>query len=223
MAVRTVIQRGPKARKAVAFALDWPGWSRGATTPELALAAFEAYRARYRPIAAAAGMATEFDAGRRVKVVEDHVGTGSTDFWGISFAPSTSERDPMDEAEFDRKVALLRACWAYFDDVAATVSAELRRGPRGGGRNRDEVIRHAVRVEREDFAKRVGLRTPEEATLTTAGLQDYRTAYVAAMRAYNAGEGKRMQSWTLPFLIRHSAYHVMDHAWEMQDKDLSEG
>jgi hypothetical protein len=42
------------------------------------------------------------------------------------------------------------------------------------------------------------------------------------MRAYNAGEvAKRMRSWTLPFLIRHSAFHTLDHAWEMEDKDLT--
>src|SRR5262245_1583416 len=103
MPLRTVLQRGPKAKKAVAFAVDWPGWSRGATTPELALATFETYRERYRPIAVAAGMAREFDASGRVKIIEDHVGTPSTDFWGISFAPSTSERDPMSDAELDRK------------------------------------------------------------------------------------------------------------------------
>jgi hypothetical protein len=44
----------------------------------------------------------------------------------------------------------------------------------------------------------------------------------AAMRAYNAGEvERRMRSWTLAFLIRHSAFHMLDHAWEMEDKDLS--
>ena len=53
------------------------------------------------------------------------------------------------------------------------------------------------------------------------GLREYREAYVAAMRAYNAGEGTRMRSWTLPFLIRHSAFHTLDHAWEMEDKDLT--
>jgi len=42
------------------------------------------------------------------------------------------------------------------------------------------------------------------------------------MRAYNAGEvAKRTRSWTLPYLIRHSAFHTLDHAWEMEDKDLS--
>jgi hypothetical protein len=96
----------------------------------------------------------------------------------------------------------------------------MRKGPRGGGRDRDEIIRHAVRVESEDFARRVGIRIPENAALTPAGLRTHRKTYIDAMRAYNAGEGKRMKSWTLPFLIRHSAYHVMDHAWEMEDKDL---
>ena len=67
----------------------------------------------------------------------------------------------------------------------------------------------------------MGLRVPEGGALTPKGLRDYREAYVATMRAYNAGEGKRMRSWNLPFLIRHSAYHTMDHAWEMEDKDLS--
>ena len=116
----------------------------------------------------------------------------------------------------------MRACWAFFDGVAARVSPEMRKGPRGGGRDRDEIIRHTIRVESEDFAKKVGLRMPEGAALTPDGLRQHRKDYVAAMRAYNAGEvERRMRSWTLPFLIRHSAFHTLDHAWEMEDKDLS--
>jgi hypothetical protein len=219
--VRTVLDRGPRDKKVVAFALDWPGLSRGAKTADLALATLESYRGRYRPVAAAAGMASEFDSTGPLEVIEEKVGTGSTDFWGISFSPSGLEHGTMNDAELERKLSLLRACWSVFDAVAARVSAEMRKGPRGGGRERDEIIRHTVRVESEDFAKRVGLRVPEGAALTPDGLVSHREAYVAAMRAYNAGEGKPMRSWTLPFLIRHSAYHVMDHAWEMEDKDLA--
>jgi hypothetical protein len=221
MTVRTVIERGPKGKKAVAFALDWPGWSRGAKTPELALATLESYRGRYRPIALAAGMAREFDAVGPLDVIQDRVGTGSTDFWGISFSPSDFERGPIGDAEFDRKIKLLRACWAFFDGVAGRVSVEMRKGPRGGGRDRDRIIRHTIRVESEEFAKQLGLRIPEEGALTPDGLVAHRKAYVAAMRGYDSGQGKRMRSWTVPFLIRHSAFHVMDHAWEMEDKDLS--
>jgi hypothetical protein len=222
MPVRTVIERGPKGKRSVAFSIDWPGWSRGAKTAELAIETLESYRERYRPVANLAGMTREFAAAGPLDVVEDKVGTGSTDFWGISFSPSAAEQGPMGEAELERGITLLRACWTFFDGVAARVSPEMRKGPRGGGRDRDRIIRHVIRNESEDFAKQVGLRIPEGAALTPAGLRQHREAYVAAMRAYNAGEiERRMRSWTLPFLIRHSAYHTLDHAWEMEDKDLS--
>ena len=224
MPVRTVVERGTHAKRFVAFSVDWPGWSRGARSPELALATLEAYRARYRPVADLAGMAEEFDASGPLEVVEDRVGTGSTDFWGISFSPCSLEQDPMDEAQLERGIALLRACWAFFDGVAARVSPEMRPGPRGGGRDRDQIVSHAIRTESELFARRVGLRWPEGAALAPDGLRQHREAYLAAIRAYNAGDvRRRMRTWTLPFLVRHSCFHMLDHAWEMEDKDLSTG
>jgi len=222
MPVRTVIEHGTKDKRSVAFSLDWPGWSRGAKTAELALETLESYRERYRPIATLAGMAREFDAAGPLEVVEDRVGTGSTDFWGISFSPSSTEHGPMSEAELERKITILRACWTFFDGVAARVSEEMRKGPRGGGRDRHRIVRHTIRTESEDFAKQVGIRIPEEGALSPDGLKQHRTTYIAAMRDYNAGKiEKPMRSWTLPFLIRHCAFHTLDHAWEMEDKDLT--
>ena len=223
MPVRVVVEHGLKDKRSVAFALDWSGWSRGAKTADDALATLEAYRDRYRPIAAGAGLGDEFDAAGPLEVFEERVGTGSTDFWGISFSPSATEHGPMTPDEFERKIALLRASWAFFDDVAARVSPELRKGPRGGGRDRERIIRHVIRNESEEFAKKVGLRVPEEGALDPAVLPGYREAYIEAMRAYERGEVTPMRSWTLPFLIRHSAYHTLDHAWEMEDKDLTPG
>jgi hypothetical protein len=221
MTVRTVIERGTTGKRAVAFAVDWPGWSRGARTPEQALETLEAYRDRYRPVAVVAGMDDEFDAAGRLEVVEDRVGTGSTDFWGISFAPSSLEHDPMDAREMERKLRLVRAAWGYFDQVGARVSPVMRKGPRGGGRDRDRIIRHTVRTESEDFAKKVGLRVPEEGALGDA-LPGYRDAYVEAIRGFQRGEiPGRMLTWSLPFLIRHTAFHTLDHTWEMEDKDLT--
>ena len=128
MVVRTVIQRGPKEKKVAAFAIDWPGWSRGAKAPDAAFELLEAYRERYRPIARLAGLEAEFDRAGDLEIVEDHVGVGSTDFWGISFAPSSFEQAPMPEDELERKVALLEAAWRFFDDVAARVSPETGEG-----------------------------------------------------------------------------------------------
>jgi hypothetical protein len=128
----------------------------------------------------------------------------------------------MTEEQLDRGITLLRACWEFFDGVAARVSPEMRKGLRGGGRDRDRIIRHVIRNESEEFAKQVGLRIPEEGALAPQALRDYRDSYVVAMRAYNDGQVERkMRSWTLAYLVRHSAYHTLDHAWEMEDKDLS--
>jgi hypothetical protein len=222
MPIRTVLERGPKDKRSVAFAVDWPGWSRGAKTADGALQTLEAYRARYRPVAVGAGLADEFDAAGTIDIAEDKIGSSSTDFWGISFTPSSFEGEPMDAAELERKLTILQACWAFFDAVAARVSPEMRLGPRGGGRDRDTIIRHTIRNESEEFAKRVGLRIPERGAMAPGALEPYRRDYLAAMRAYQRGEvQKTMRTWTLAFLIRHSAFHTMDHAWEMEDKDLS--
>ena len=222
MVVRTVIQRGPKEKKVAAFALDWPGWSRGAKAPDAAVELLEAYRERYRPIARLAGLEAEFDRAGDLEIVEDHVGVGSTDFWGISFAPSSFEQEPMSETELDRKLALLQASWHFFDGVAAGVSPEMRKGPRGGGRNRAEIIRHALGWERADLARRVGVVVDPVVPPTPEGFQSHREEYIAALRTYNAeGRMARGRNWTIALLLRHSAYHVLDHAWEMEDKDLS--
>ena len=223
MPVRTVIDHGPKDKRVVAVALDWPGWSRGAKTTDVAVETLESYRARYRPIAALAGMEREFDAAGALEIVEQKVGTGSTDFWGISFSPASEETDPMDGARLDRGIKLLRAAWVFFDDVSERVSPAMRKGARGGGRERDQIIRHVMRVESLDFAKQVGLQIVDgEEPIAPEARRAYREEFVAGMRAYNAGDLKRrMRSWTLPFLIRHSAFHTLDHAWEMEDKDLS--
>ena len=191
MSVRTVVERGPKGKRSVAFSLDWPGWNRGAKSAELAVETLESYRERYRPVAELAGMASEFDAAGPLEIVEDRTGTGMTDFYGISFSSSSTELGPMSEAELDRKITLLEASWEFFDRVAARVSPELRKGPRGGGRDRDLIVRHVIRNESEEFAKQVGLRIPEEGALSPEGLRQYRSDYVAAMRACNAGEIER--------------------------------
>ena len=222
MSVRVVVQHGPRDKKAAAFAIDWPGWSRGARTGPEAVEVLAAYRDRYRPVAALAGLGDEFDAAGDLELVEDHVGVGSTDFWGISFAPSSFEQEPMGADELDRKIGLLEASWRYFDDVAARVSAEMQKGPRGGGRNRDEIVRHALGWERADLAKRVGVVVDPIVPPTPDGFSSHRDDFVTALRTYNAeGRMARGRNWTIGLLIRHTAYHALDHAWEMEDKDLS--
>jgi hypothetical protein len=216
--LRVALEIAPKGKKVVAVAPDWPGLERGAKTGEAAIEQLQAYLPRYAPVAKLAGMDAEFAAGTTVDVVEHYPGTGSTDFWGISFAFSGIDRQDMSSEALARELTLLQACWAFFDEVRVRVSAELRKGPRGGGRDRDRIVRHTVGTE-QDWAAKVGVLTSHDAMPADEGLKAYRDAYRTAIRAFHAA-GKMARTWPLRYLIRHTAYHTLDHAWEMEDKDL---
>lgn len=219
--LRVTLEIGPKGKKVVAVAPDWPGLERGAKTGEAAVERLQSYRPRYAQVATLAGMDAEFAALTGVEVVQHYPGTGSTDFWGISFAFSRIDRQDMSSEELERELTLMRACWALFDEVRERVSAEMQKGPRGGGRDRDQIVRHTLGTE-QDWARKVGVQSPEGALLTDEGLKAYRDAYCTAIRAFHA-EGKMARTWPLRYLIRHTAYHTMDHAWEMDDKDRTVG
>ena len=218
--IRVMMELGRKKPVAVAVAFDWPGWERSGTSEEDALRMLGMYRPRYAKVAKLAGIADEFKGTGDPVVVERIEGIGMTDFYGISMRAATPEEEQMSDAACERKIALLRACWTYFDGVASRVSAELRKGPRGGGRDRDRIVQHVNNVEISDFAKKVGLTTPIEAQQDPDDLRAYRDAFCAAIREYNA-RGAAARNWAVQFVIRHSAYHVLDHAWEMEDRDLS--
>jgi hypothetical protein len=219
--LRVTLEIGPKGKQVVAVAPDWPGLERGARTEEAAIARLQAYLPRYAPVATLVGMDAQFAAvtSAAVDVVERYPGTGSTDFWGISFAFSGFDRQAMSSEELERDLTLLQACWAFFDGARSRVSAEMRKGPRGGGRDRDRIVGHTLGAE-QDFAAKLGVRAADGALLTDEGLIAYREAYHSAIRAFHA-EGKPARNWPLRYLIRHTAFHTLDHAWEMEDKDLT--
>jgi hypothetical protein len=127
----------------------------------------------------------------------------------------------MSSEVLERELTLMKACWAFFDRVRARVSAEMQKGPRGGGRDRDHIVRHTFAVE-QDWGTKVGVPAPEDAMLTDAELKEHRDAYCKAIRTFHS-EGKMARTWPLRYLIRHTAYHTLDHAWEMEDKDLTVG
>ena len=220
-ALRVTLEVGPNGKKVAAVAPDWPGLERGAKTGEAAVERLQSYLPRYAPVAKLAGIEAAFAAITTLDVVERYPGTGSTDFWGISFAFSGFDRQDLSGGELERELTVMQACWAFFDDVRLRVSAEMRKGPRGGGRDRDRIIRHTLATE-QDWAKKLGAPTPQSATLNDEGLKAHRDAYRNAIRAFHA-EGKMARTWPIRYLIRHTAFHTLDHAWEMEDKDLTVG
>ena len=220
--MRVTLEMGPKGKKVVAVANEWPGLERGAKSEELAIEKLQAFMPRYAQVATLANMSAAFDTIQDFEVVEQYPGTGSTDFWGISFAFSGIDQQEMSREELERELTLMQACWAFFDEVRGRVSAEMQKGPRGGGRERDHIVRHTLAAE-QDWAKGVGVIASDDVMLTDEALKSYRDAYCQAVRDYHA-QGKQAGSrakWPLRFLIRHTAFHTLDHAWEMEDKDLT--
>ncbi|MEP7379448.1 MAG: hypothetical protein ABI725_07815 [Chloroflexota bacterium] len=221
--LRVLIEEPPKGKRWVAIAADWPGLERNGKSAADAIAKLDSYRPRYAKVAQRVGLGTDFLRETKATVVGQYTGTGSTDFWGISFAPSDEDREPVDEATFERRLKLLQAAWAEFDETAARVSEELRPGVRGGGRSRDAIIRHVLVVEGSDFSARVNAETDFEvpAVRTPAHRKKHRERYLKALRAWRPENKPIGRTWTLSYLLRHSAYHVLDHTWEMEDRDLS--
>ncbi len=217
--LRLILEMGKK-RRVVAGAMDWPGLDRWGTSEDSAVERLLSYVPRYAGVAERAGLASEFEGARTVEVVERVPGSSSTDFWGFAHVPSQIEGEVLSPADLERRLDLLRACWAYFDDTAARVSPELRPGPRSAGRSRAQIIRHVYMNEPEQWSRKVEVRTPLDDVLTPEGLASHRNAYLDGIRAYNA-EGKPARTWPIQFLVRRTAHHVMDHAWELEDRDLS--
>ena len=219
--LRVLVEQPTRGKRWVAVAADWPGLERGGKTEDEAVEKLARYVPRYLQVAGRVGLQAELATQIDLEIIGRYPGVGSTDFWGISFAPSPLDREPFDAPTFDRQVRLLRAAWAEFDETAARVSAELRPGVRGGGRSRDQIVRHVMSAEAGLFSNRVKVRSELEDLLTPGGLAHHRDRFVDAMRAWYA-EGKPLGNWTIPYLLRHAAYHVLDHTWEMQDRDLTD-
>ena len=208
-------------KRVFACAVDWPGWARAGKGEEAALEALATYASRYASVAAEAGMAFppasagSFDVGS-FDVVERVPGSATTDFGAPGAVPSLDRR-PLAAAEADRQVALVAAAWALFDRVAAGAPAELRKGPRGGGRDRDAIVEH-VRSAEVAYVRKLGLRSPAKPDPADAeAVAAMRIAVLDALGA-TGSEAPSETAWPRRYAARRIAWHALDHAWEIEDR-----
>ena len=215
--LRVLVEIGPKGKRVVASAMDWPGLERWGRNEDEAIDRMLAYAPRYAPVAERVGLGSELAAQRTPRVVERTPGNTSTDWWGIAHVPSAIESDPLPGDELERRIGLMEATWASFDDAAEAGTAPLAKGPRGGGRERDHIVRHVYASERHNFWRKVGIREADELRLTPEELAAHRQRFLAAIRQYHADD-QPARTWPLRFLIRRTAQHATDHAWELEDR-----
>jgi hypothetical protein len=204
-------------KRVFACALEWPGWCRSAKTEADALAALAAYATRYAVVAREAGLAFPGTQQTAVHIVERLAGSaGYTDF-GAPGAVSTRDREPLTGTEAARQAALVIASWVVFDRVAAAAPATLRKGPRGGGRDRDQVIDHVLGAE-TSYARKLGVTHHPPARDNAPAIAALRNDIVTALRAPSDGRARVPTGWPPRYAARRITWHVLDHTWEMEDR-----
>ena len=199
------------AKKTFAIALDWPGWGRSGRNEEEALEALSAYAPRYAPVARAAGLDLP-GADPELEVVQRVTGGASTDY-GVPHEVVDDDRQPLAGEAAERTLALVSAAWELFDRVVAKAPSELRKGPRGGGRDRDQIAEHVFAAE-DAYARKLGVRIKAPAVGDTAGIQSARRTLLDALGSGEAGEKR----WPPRYAARRIAWHAVDHAWEIEDR-----
>lgn len=203
------------AKRTFASALDWPGWSRSARTPEAALDALVGAAPRYASVAGRAGVPFAIPAtADELEVVERVAGAGGTEF-GVPGAAAASEAAPLSDVDLARSIALIQAAWATFDEAArSAVGRTLATGPRGGGRQLD-AIRDHVREAEVAYIGQLGARTPEPAR-SRERFVEVLTAVVRNEPIEDPRATRR--PWAPRYALRRAAWHVLDHAWEIEDR-----
>jgi hypothetical protein len=205
-------------RKIFACALDWPGWARAGRTEEAALAALADYVPRYAVVAHEAGIRFPKAVGDAFDVVERVPGDATTDF-GAPGRVLDADSSAMNAAAAKRLATLVRAAWTVFDKTVAQTPAELRKGPRGGGRDRDKMVDHVIGAE-ASYARSLGVKHRPPTISDDAGIDALRADILAVLGAPSDGSAVVPKGWPIRYAARRIAWHVLDHAWEMQDRTM---
>lgn len=211
------------AKRVFAGAIEWPGWTRGGKDEQAALQTLVDYAPRYAASlgTAARGVPRPKDPSG-LRVIERLAGNAGTDFGVPSMAPAVDGRD-MDAPTMRRQVAILKASWAAFDRAAkAAVGVTLRKGPRGGGREQDAIVRHVVEAE-AGYLHRLGGKHAGDLDDPATSLPEVRREILDMLR-FRAGGGtpplgkRTAPLWTPRSFLRRTIWHALDHAWELEDR-----
>jgi hypothetical protein len=208
------------AKRTFVWAVDWPGWCRAGKTADMAREALLGSASRYAIVAERSGLdfpdVDVSDAVAALHVVVSVSGGGGTDF-GVPSEIIDDDRRPVTTPEASRLRALVAAAWETFDRVASSAPAELRKGPRGGGRDRDKMIDHVIGADHA-YAREIGVRMPAGSLDDRAAVDAERAAVLDVLGRPSDGSPLADRRWTTRYAARRIAWHALDHAWEMEDR-----
>ncbi len=212
------------SKKVFTGAVDWPGWCRSAKDRDAALQTLVDYGPRYARLLADTELTFEPPSSvDSLNVIEEVEGSAATDF-GVADTEISHDSGPFNRPERERSALILEAIWRGFDQaVAAAEGKELRKGPRGGGRDRDKIVQHILDVDAA-YLRSFGQKfRPDPAAPPQQELARRREAILAALVAGERGEipdtGPRGgKIWSPRYFVRRLAWHTVDHLWEIEDR-----
>jgi len=210
VAVKVYVEAAKK--KVFAISLAWPGWARAGKDEEAAIDALVTYAPRYAAIASAAGLKFPARLGP-VEVVERVDGDAGTEF-GVPGKLASTDADPPTPKELEKLLALVTTAWKVFDEASATAPESLRKGPRGGGRDRDKMVHHVIEAEAA-YGRKLGVKHKPPALGDTEAITALRQDLLAALRSGGVEGG-----WPVRYAARRITWHVLDHLWEMEDRSV---
>jgi hypothetical protein len=211
-------------KKTFAGAINWPGWSRSGRDETSALKGLFEYRWRYQQVVEKTGLDFIVPVSPADFQITERLEGNSTTAFGAPDIPLSCEAAPLHPADVERSINLLRAGWQAFDlaDVSAR-GKDLRKGPRGGGRDQEKILMHVLGADAAYLARLGWKFKVDEAAETANEIKRARAAILEALQMAVSGElptigprgGKR---WTPRFFVRRIVWHTLDHAWEIEDR-----
>jgi hypothetical protein len=211
-------------KKVFAVAVSWPGWCRAGRDEESATRALFEAAPRYAEIVHDPELAyTVPDSTSSFKIVARLKGNATTDF-GAPGIQLPGDWDPLQPLELERFIKILHACWAKLDRaIEKGRGKELRKGPRGGGRDLMTIVDHVVGSE-EGYLGALGWKIKSVKGEDIYQRRDrVRIEVVRGLEAATGGhlprEGPRGgKRWPARSFLRRLAWHAVDHAWEIEDR-----
>jgi hypothetical protein len=208
------LERSPK--KTFAGALEWPGWCRAGKDADLALGALAEYAARYARVATQASESFEPGTESDFDVVEDVEGNATTAFGAPGIVVAADHR-PLSARDAERLARLVAAAWAVFEDAVAGAPPTLRKGPRGGGRDRDKIVEHVIGAE-VSYASVIGIKQRQPDPGDRGAIDALRAAMLDLIKQPSDGTPLAGRRWPARYAARRIAWHALDHAWEIEDR-----
>ena len=206
--IRVLVETTPK--RVFVSALDWPGLSRAGRDEPAAIEALLDAAPRYAEVARAAGEA--FEAEDLAVEVEERLDGDAATAFGVPSIVADADRRPVAAWEAARLAAIVEASWAAFDRIAAAAPEQLRKGPRGGGRDRTKVVEHVHGAD-DGYASVIGIPAADRRSRPAL-----RERVLAILREPSDGSPIAGKRWPPRYAARRIAWHALDHAWEIEDR-----